>query len=207
MSTSRDIPGFYFDAEKGKYFRIQPNHKAPAGAAHSQGAVDARKRADIVAEKARLRHDRDVKSVRRFDRGSYANFSLSMRLGARPSKSMINLQKHYAASLCRQSARVEGARQVSSMAISGLGSLCAITRGDSTDWLGIQLIQRTESTWLRRQLWNRPTLFTPGSTHDQLAVFGDQQFAAAIGTLLFRATPIQRIDHANAYLRRRSDDR
>ncbi|PNS14618.1 WD repeat-containing protein 21 [Sphaceloma murrayae] len=31
----RPLPGFYWDEEKRKYFRIQPNHRAPAGAKHS----------------------------------------------------------------------------------------------------------------------------------------------------------------------------
>ncbi|KAJ5235792.1 uncharacterized protein N7469_004960 [Penicillium citrinum] len=42
---NRDIPGFYYDAEKKKYFKIQANHVAPPGAQYSKDSVK-RKRND-----------------------------------------------------------------------------------------------------------------------------------------------------------------
>jgi len=36
-----EIPGYYFDATKKKYFRIQPNHIAPVGSQYSRQAVNA----------------------------------------------------------------------------------------------------------------------------------------------------------------------
>ncbi|KAJ5093133.1 hypothetical protein N7456_008994 [Penicillium angulare] len=36
---NREIPGFYFDPEKKKYFKIQANHAAPAGATYSKDTV------------------------------------------------------------------------------------------------------------------------------------------------------------------------
>jgi len=41
MATS--IPGFYFDAAKGKYFKILPNHIAPAGSKYSQQSISKEK--------------------------------------------------------------------------------------------------------------------------------------------------------------------
>ncbi|RMZ83904.1 hypothetical protein DV737_g1467, partial [Chaetothyriales sp. CBS 132003] len=38
------LPGFYFDADRGKYFRIQPNHIAPPDAKYSRQAVTAERR-------------------------------------------------------------------------------------------------------------------------------------------------------------------
>lgn len=179
MSSARDIPGFYFDVEKGKYFRIQPNHKAPAGAAHSQSAVDAKKRADRIIETARLRHDRSVKSVQRFDHGSHTNFSLDLRLGARPSKNVSNLQKYHAASMCRQNGSVPEGGYLCSMAISDTGYLYAVIRNHNR----MNIIQANDRTWPVRSLSNRPVMTTPGSTNDQLAVFGDDHFAAVHGKL------------------------
>ncbi|KAJ5239415.1 hypothetical protein N7468_004034 [Penicillium chermesinum] len=40
---SSQIPGFYFDPEKKKYFKIQPNHIAPAGASYSRESVKRRR--------------------------------------------------------------------------------------------------------------------------------------------------------------------
>ena len=37
--TARVLPGFHYDAAKRKYFRIQPNHVAPANSKYSQQAV------------------------------------------------------------------------------------------------------------------------------------------------------------------------
>ncbi|KAL5333481.1 hypothetical protein BJX70DRAFT_61467 [Aspergillus crustosus] len=42
---NREIPGFYYDPEKKKYFKIQANHKSSQGAQYSQDAVK-RKRVD-----------------------------------------------------------------------------------------------------------------------------------------------------------------
>lgn len=36
---ARLIPGFYYDEEKHKYFKITPNHQAPQGAKYSQEAM------------------------------------------------------------------------------------------------------------------------------------------------------------------------
>lgn len=36
---NREIPGFYYDPDKKKYFKIQASHKAPAGAQYSKDAV------------------------------------------------------------------------------------------------------------------------------------------------------------------------
>jgi hypothetical protein len=42
---NRDIPGFYYDPEKKKYFKIQANHKSTPGSQYSKDAVK-RKRLD-----------------------------------------------------------------------------------------------------------------------------------------------------------------
>ncbi|PYH99965.1 hypothetical protein BO71DRAFT_86590 [Aspergillus ellipticus CBS 707.79] len=42
---NREIPGFYYDPDKKKYFRIQANHKAPPGSQYTKDSVK-RKRAD-----------------------------------------------------------------------------------------------------------------------------------------------------------------
>jgi hypothetical protein len=39
MNPPRDIPGFYFDEEKNKYFAIQASHKVPAGSKYTSSAV------------------------------------------------------------------------------------------------------------------------------------------------------------------------
>ena len=39
-----DLPGFYFDPEKGKYFKIQPNHVAPKDSKYSKQAVTAERK-------------------------------------------------------------------------------------------------------------------------------------------------------------------
>ena len=34
-----NIPGYYFDPAKGKYFKIEPTHIAPKGSQYSQQAI------------------------------------------------------------------------------------------------------------------------------------------------------------------------
>ena len=38
--NGREIPGYYFDAEKNKYFKIQAHHKVPSGAKYSTSTVN-----------------------------------------------------------------------------------------------------------------------------------------------------------------------
>ncbi|KAJ5167724.1 uncharacterized protein N7482_003318 [Penicillium canariense] len=54
-----DIPGFYYDPEKKKYFKIQANHVAPAGAQYSQESVK-RKRNEQEKEEKRAHVSRRV---------------------------------------------------------------------------------------------------------------------------------------------------
>ncbi|KAH1955857.1 hypothetical protein KXV37_006723 [Aspergillus fumigatus] len=49
---NREIPGFYYDPDKKKYFKIQASHKAPAGAQYSKDAVK-RKRVEHEVKRQR----------------------------------------------------------------------------------------------------------------------------------------------------------
>jgi WD40 repeat protein len=57
----RQIPGFYFDPVKKKYFKIEPNHKAPPNAAYSEGNVKKQRVKEQIAEEER----RDFKRRKR----------------------------------------------------------------------------------------------------------------------------------------------
>ncbi|KAI4178229.1 MAG: hypothetical protein LQ346_007519 [Caloplaca aetnensis] len=41
-----DLPGFYFDRAKGKYFKVVPNHHATATTSYSKAAVAAKELRD-----------------------------------------------------------------------------------------------------------------------------------------------------------------
>ncbi|KAL2216802.1 hypothetical protein M432DRAFT_633955 [Thermoascus aurantiacus ATCC 26904] len=59
----KEIPGFYYDPEKKKYFKIQANHVAPPGCQYSEKAIKERK----LEEKSRKRkreHGRRVATER-----------------------------------------------------------------------------------------------------------------------------------------------
>jgi hypothetical protein len=49
-----EIPGFYYDPEKKKYFKIQANHAAPPNAQYSQQAVK-RKRSELTKRENKTR--------------------------------------------------------------------------------------------------------------------------------------------------------
>ncbi|KAG9788610.1 hypothetical protein KCU95_g7268, partial [Aureobasidium melanogenum] len=64
--AQREIPGFYFDAEKGKYFRVQANHVAPQGAKYSQENVRKEKEQSRKRKRsAAHRQKRETQTVRR----------------------------------------------------------------------------------------------------------------------------------------------
>ena len=45
---AKELPGFHFDEEKHKYFRIQPEYVAPKGYRYTKAAVNAEKEASLV---------------------------------------------------------------------------------------------------------------------------------------------------------------
>ncbi|KAJ9141982.1 Plasma membrane ATPase [Pleurostoma richardsiae] len=53
MSRQSEIPGYYFDPERNRYFKIERNQTAPAGASWSATAVKRRKVEDKEATKAK----------------------------------------------------------------------------------------------------------------------------------------------------------
>ncbi|KAJ5258691.1 hypothetical protein N7524_010247 [Penicillium chrysogenum] len=61
-----EIPGFYYDPEKKKYFKIQANHAAPPNAQYSQQAVK-RKRSELMKRenKTRFRQRENKETIRK----------------------------------------------------------------------------------------------------------------------------------------------
>ena len=58
---ARQLPGFYYDEAKRKYFRIQPNHVAPAGSRYSQQSVQ-REAKEATPKKPEMKSDRIQRS-------------------------------------------------------------------------------------------------------------------------------------------------
>ncbi|KAF4766388.1 hypothetical protein HAV15_010998 [Penicillium sp. str.  len=64
---TREIPGFYYDPEKKKYFKIQANHAAAPNAQYSQQSVK-RKRSELTVNKrnkTRLRQREEKETIRK----------------------------------------------------------------------------------------------------------------------------------------------
>ncbi|KIW79688.1 hypothetical protein Z517_06302 [Fonsecaea pedrosoi CBS 271.37] len=51
-----ELPGYYFDAEKNRYFKIQPNHVAPSGSKYSRQAVRTEKIIRKAQQQDELQH-------------------------------------------------------------------------------------------------------------------------------------------------------
>jgi len=58
--NGREIPGYYFDAEKNKYFKIQAHHQVPTGSKYSRSTVK-----DVRAAEERVRKATDDAVVRK----------------------------------------------------------------------------------------------------------------------------------------------
>ncbi|KXG54188.1 uncharacterized protein PGRI_073320 [Penicillium griseofulvum] len=63
---AREIPGFYYDEEKKKYFKIQANHVAPPSAQYTQQSVK-RKRSELKTRenKSRFRQRESKETIRK----------------------------------------------------------------------------------------------------------------------------------------------
>ncbi|KAI0389785.1 hypothetical protein F5Y17DRAFT_101248 [Xylariaceae sp. FL0594] len=67
-----NIPGYYFDKEKNRYFRVEQNGTAPSSASWAANAVKRRKVQDAAAEETRRYEDRAAGRIKRsfiFDDG------------------------------------------------------------------------------------------------------------------------------------------
>ncbi|KAK5937201.1 hypothetical protein PMZ80_010501 [Knufia obscura] len=128
MSTSAPIPGFYYDAQKGKYFRIQADHRAPAGAAHSRSAINASQQATKLTTALTTRRRREqLGTIKRINPSSFSNLYLQFRLGTSSSASL--LARYYASNLQSRFAAAPAHSSLESVTVrSGVGEIfCAMT--------------------------------------------------------------------------------
>lgn len=78
--NGRDIPGYYFDVEKNKYFRILPGHVAPEGSRYTHAQIEAteaqqkRDREQLIRDN-QLRTQR-VRRARALDTSCYVSPTL-----------------------------------------------------------------------------------------------------------------------------------
>lgn len=100
MSSARNIPGFYFDAEKGKYFKIQKNHLAPAGTAYTKDAVNAKLASQATEKYALVKQSRTQRGcIRKPHISAYSNLRLATELGFAPKQNVQHLRRTFANSL------------------------------------------------------------------------------------------------------------
>ncbi|KGO75103.1 hypothetical protein PITC_069730 [Penicillium italicum] len=80
---NREIPGFYYDPEKKKYFKIQANHAAPPNAQYSQQSVK-RKRSELTISenKTRFRQRESKETIRKAASLRHPLVNLQREIGA-----------------------------------------------------------------------------------------------------------------------------
>lgn len=120
---AREIPGFYFDEERNKYFRIQPDHRAPEGSAHSRSAIKAKKEATEIEQVKQDRETRERKGqIQRHDPTSYTSLSLALRLGQRRNI-LEKLTTNYVSRFERSSSKLIGGRRLEAFTATPNGQL------------------------------------------------------------------------------------
>ncbi|KAF2097142.1 hypothetical protein NA57DRAFT_77397 [Rhizodiscina lignyota] len=77
-ANGRELPGFYFDPEKKKYFKIEANHVAPRGSKYSQEAKRKRSEAFVQTKQQEL-----LQRSRVLQSASIAGVALHRELGCR----------------------------------------------------------------------------------------------------------------------------
>ena len=134
MSNRGHIPGYYYDNDKGKYFRIQKASQLPEGSVYSTASVRNRDRDEKLIQQRKLRQGREAKCIQRLLTGSYAYLNLNMRLGARPSSNLNACQAHFAAHLSAKTAVVDRRDTIQGMDVSLEGELCSIVQLSNGDY-------------------------------------------------------------------------
>jgi hypothetical protein len=104
-----EIPGYYFDSDKKKYFKIQPNHLAPSDSKYSQQAVKAE--GALKQEQVRKHAQRKLKAAATVKRSKLLNHPLTRvarRIDGNPKQSARRyVAEYFAASLAGQAAVTE----------------------------------------------------------------------------------------------------
>ncbi|KAL4929257.1 uncharacterized protein BDV17DRAFT_262203 [Aspergillus undulatus] len=103
---NREIPGFYYDPEKKKYFAIQANHKSAPGSQYSKDAVK-RKRADQEKRqrKARLVQRYEKEKIKKATCLQHPLMQVQREVGAFPKPGSIEHEQRglaYASQLRRK---------------------------------------------------------------------------------------------------------
>ncbi|KAL5052109.1 hypothetical protein BDW71DRAFT_5381 [Aspergillus fruticulosus] len=91
---NREIPGFYYDPEKKKYFAIQANHKSAPGSQYSQDAVK-RKRVDQEKRqrKARLVQRYEKEKIKRAACLQHPLIQAQREVGALPVSRLVEHER------------------------------------------------------------------------------------------------------------------
>ncbi|ETI24398.1 hypothetical protein G647_03767 [Cladophialophora carrionii CBS 160.54] len=121
-----DLPGFYFDAEKNRYFKIQANHVAPTGSKYSRQAVKAE--TVIKKDQRRVERNRRAKLATTVTRSKVLHhplLSFDRRLGDLRRSARTGVAEYYAASL--HGADALGGASASSSSSSASSSASSIT--------------------------------------------------------------------------------
>ena len=98
-----DIPGFFYDPVKKKYFKIQKNHLAPRGSEYSHEAVIDRQLRERNRRAQHLQHVRERRQRLSHDPRIYHPLtSIQLRLGnAGPGNTTYHVAEYYGAALRR----------------------------------------------------------------------------------------------------------
>ncbi|EXJ60744.1 hypothetical protein A1O7_04897 [Cladophialophora yegresii CBS 114405] len=95
-----NLPGFYFDPEKNRYFKIQANHVAPTGSRYSRQAVKAEN--VIKKDQRRVERTQRTKLASTITRSKvlvHPLLSFDRRLGDLRRSARTSVAEYYAASL------------------------------------------------------------------------------------------------------------
>ncbi|KAL6243523.1 hypothetical protein RBB50_009516 [Rhinocladiella similis] len=100
-----ELPGYYYDNERNRYFKIQANHIAPSGADYSRQAVNAQR--TIKEAQHRYEVSRQTKKAATVSRSlvlQHPLFSFERRLGNLRTRPGSLVAEYYAAGLTGQTA-------------------------------------------------------------------------------------------------------
>lgn len=96
-----ELPGYYFDANTNRYYKIQANHIAPTGSNYSRQAVNAEKVIKTTQRREALRQvSKHASTVTRATALQNPLLAFDRRLGNLQTTTRSYVREYYAASLC-----------------------------------------------------------------------------------------------------------
>lgn len=180
MSTPREIPGFYYDQVRNRYFRIQDDHRVPNGIAHSRSAIKAQQEATALEQTRTEREDRERKGrIRRKNPNNFSSLSLALKIGKHPREILAKLAQNYVSRFHKSTAVSLEGRKLEGFTVTPNGQLYTMLTAPN----GVSPFTIKHSTSIQASSGTTPPLQYVGNAWTSMTSIANRYLLCTYGEL------------------------